>query len=104
MQLMRSMWFSLTLLATPITAGTADVVFPAVGGFGFDWLAPDSAQCKRISTADAKVFAGCIFHKSGAFGLPYAYHTCAFAGAEMLIFKSEDECQEALETMQANAP
>lgn len=82
----------------------ADSGFPVAGSFGFDWLAPDSAKCVRI--ADAKQFKACEFHTSGAFGLDLAYHSCPTAAkrGEFLVFKTQAACQEALETMQANAP
>ena len=87
-------------------AGTAgEATFPVSGSYGFDWLAPDSAKCMRIAEADAKQFKVCEFHTSGAFGLDLAYHACPTAKrGELLIFKSQAACQEALETMQANAP
>ena len=79
--------------------------FSVVGGFGFDWLAPETPHCVRIGESDAKKFATCEFHESGAFGLPLAYHACKRGdGGEYLVFKSAAQCREALETMQANAP
>ena len=36
--------------------------------------------------------------------LPLAYHACAVARSEVLVFRSLADCNEALETMQANAP
>jgi hypothetical protein len=73
-----------------------------VSGFGFDWLAPESARCVRIT--DAKKLGVCEFNKTGAFGLSFRYHSCANKGKEILVFQTADQCQEALETMQANAP
>ena len=80
--------------------------FPVAEGYGFDWLAPDSATCTRIAAADTKQFRACEFHTSGAFGLDLAYHSCPRASkrGEVLVFESQAACQEALETMQANAP
>jgi len=79
--------------------------FAVVGGFGFNWLEPDTAQCARIAAADSKRFTQCEYHASGAFGLPLAYHTCTTTrDGEYLVFKSAAQCQEALETMQANGP
>lgn len=89
----------------PTTALTAEDVFPVANGFGFDWLQPERATCARISSTDAKRFGRCDFHASGAFGLPLAYHACKVkGGSEFLVFKTATACDEALETMQANAP
>jgi hypothetical protein len=83
----------------------AEAAFPVAGSYGFDWLTPDSAKCVRIAEVDAKQFKVCEFHTSGAFGLDLAYHVCPTAKrGEFLVFKSQAACQEALETMQANAP
>lgn len=79
--------------------------FPVAGGFGFNWLEPETAHCVRIGEQDAKQFATCEFHESGGFGLPLAYHVCkGTKGGEYLVFESAAHCREALETMQANAP
>ena len=86
-------------------ARSAEPAFRVHDGFGFDWLAPDSARCTRVATKDTKAFQTCAFHDSGAFGLSLAYFSCPIRkGSELLVFKSSSECQEALETMQANAP
>lgn len=83
----------------------AEASFPVAGGYGFDWLAPDTAKCIRIADTDARQFKACEFHASGAFGLDLAYHACPTTQrGEFLVFKSQAACQEALDTMQANAP
>jgi hypothetical protein len=32
-----------------------------VGGYGFDWLKPDSARCRPITQNDADRFSACRF-------------------------------------------
>ena len=79
--------------------------FALVGGYGFDWLKPKQARCARITPADAARFKACTFAASGAFGLELAYHSCPLQrGGEMIVLQSKAACQQALETMQANAP
>jgi hypothetical protein len=92
------------LLASPHLHGD-ESAFPVTGGVGFNWLAPQTARCARLTEQDVKQFKACTFHESGAFGLPLAYHACPMIrGGEVLVFRSMTECTEALETMQANAP
>lgn len=93
-------------LSSCVASQAADASFPVAGSYGFDWLAPDSAKCVRIADADVKRFKACEFHTSGAFGLDLAYHSCPVSAkrGEFLAFESQAACQEALETMQANAP
>lgn len=87
------------------TAQGREAPFAVSSGVGFNWLDPESARCARIGAADGKRIKMCEFRQSGAFGLPYAYYSCATGdGAQYLVFGSTSECQEALETMQANAP
>ena len=93
------------IAALSAPARSAAPGFRVAEGFGFDWLAPDSARCARVATTDSRQLVACTFHDSGAFGLSLAYFACPIKkGSELLVFKSSAECQEALETMQANAP
>ena len=93
---------TLLLIATPILAKE----FPPVGGYGFDWLQPETAVCHRITRKDSKLFRTCTFSASGyAFGIASSYHTCRISEqSELMIYQSQALCIEALETMQANAP
>lgn len=109
MHLPRALAFGSLAFALAIHYGDAaqgrDAPFPVSSGVGFDWLDPESAQCARIADIGSNGFKACEYHESGAFGLSYAYYSCAtWDGAEFLVFRSPSECQEALETMQANAP
>jgi len=79
--------------------------FPVAGAYGFDWLKPRSAQCRRITPEQATKFTACEFADSGAFGLPLAHHTCrAGKRSEYIVLETLAHCTEALETMRANAP
>jgi hypothetical protein len=93
---------SVLLLPSPLLAAE----FPLKGGYGFDWLKPEAAACRRISEHDLARFRRCEFSADGhAFGLPFAYHTCvAEPGSEVLIYATPCQCREALETMRSNAP
>jgi hypothetical protein len=90
------------LFTSPVLANE----FPVVGGYGFDWLKPQTTKCQRITRADAKEFSSCTFSPSGyAFGHPSSYHTCKAAGrSEYLIYASQAKCAKAFETMEGNAP
>lgn len=79
--------------------------FPIVGGYGFDWLKPDTTRCKTVTAKDAAAFKKCDFLESGTFGLPLASHVCkAGKHSEYFILRNKAECKDALETMRANAP
>lgn len=95
------------LLTGLLTAapGCASERFDLAGGWGFDWTRPEQARCTAITAAAARWLGPCRFETDGAFGLPLAHHQCAIpGGGEMLVFRNRDQCTEALETMQANAP
>lgn len=104
MQLRVSLCLIVLLTGVSQGAGSEDATFPVVGGYGFNWLEPATAQCALIKQTDVQRFTACTYEGSGAFGLSLRFHTCAAPDAEFLIFSSPSECQEALETMQANAP
>jgi hypothetical protein len=76
-----------------------------VGGYGFDWLKPMTAQCKLITQKDAERFKKCELSRTDAFGLPLVFHQCRVNDrSEFFIYSSLANCLEAFETMQANAP
>ena len=77
-----------------------------VGGYGLDWLKPDSARCRPITQNDADRFSACRFEPAGnAFGLPSSYHRCLAPGrSETLIYETRARCEAALETRRGNAP
>jgi hypothetical protein len=74
--------------------------------YGFDWHKPQSAKCREITQQIVKNFKSCEPKKSrGAFGLDMPYRICATtANGEYLIYENKKNCQQALETMEANAP
>jgi hypothetical protein len=87
------------------SAPDAGGAFPLAAGFGFDWLDPESASCERMDADMAKTAGDCEFQSTGAFGLELAYYECRRSETStLLVFQSADACQQALETMQANAP
>lgn len=95
--------FLVMLLAAP--GALAQDAFPVAGSYGFDWHQPDSAACNEVTQTQEKRFKPCAFHTSGAFGLPLAFYTCRLPhGGELMSFRTKSDCQEALETMNANAP
>ena len=95
------LWVALGLAIGSAVAGE----FAVVGAHGFDWTRPKSARCKRITADDAAHFKPCTFAPSGAFGLDLAYHSCPRkGGGEVIVLATLAACQEALDTMQANAP
>jgi hypothetical protein len=76
---------------------------PAPGSFGFNWLEPAS-ECREITAADIATFKRCEA-SANAFGLDLASHACKVdADTEFMVYATADECQQALETMQANGP
>lgn len=95
-----------TLAILPLAACAANAAeFPIVGGYGFDWLKPDTTRCRMITAKDTAAFKKCEFIDSGTFGLPLASHTCkAGKYSEYFILRNKAECKDALETMRANAP
>jgi hypothetical protein len=96
---------AMALLAMVSAAAGAQQAFAVVGGYGFDWTRPKAARCTAITAAGAARFKPCTFAPSGAFGLDLAYHSCPLQrGGEMIVLASMAACNEALETMRANAP
>jgi hypothetical protein len=97
-------WRALFLLVVAGSAGAEDR-FPVVGGWGFDWLHPARARCREIAAKDAERFRACRYSKEFAFGLDMMAYACKADGrAEFVIFRTKNDCREAFETMQANAP
>jgi len=75
---------------------------PAPGSFGFNWLAPESASCKKLSAKDLPNTSVCRF-EIDVFNLPG--HVCKVnEHVELMVYKTATQCQEALEVMEANAP
>ena len=102
---MKSRHGALTVLLALAVSAAGAAEFPLAGAYGFDWLKPQAARCKRITPEQATKFGACEFAASGAFGLPLAHHTCrAGKHSEYIVLETLAHCTEALETMRANAP
>jgi hypothetical protein len=91
--------FPLLLLAsTSIAAADSR---PKPGSFGFNWLDPDSS-CKQLSAKDLAKASKCTVSPN-AFGLDLKSHQCKVsARVEWVVYETAAQCQQALETMQAN--
>lgn len=94
------------LLATILLAAasvTAADRMPQAGSYGFNWLDPQS-RCRKMTAEDLSRFSGCTI-TANAFGLELESYTCKVdARTELVVYATATQCQEALETMQANAP
>lgn len=74
---------------------------PKPGNYGFNWLDPES-QCKKLTERDLASFSKCTVSPN-AFGLELRSHRCEVdARTEIIVYENAAQCQEALETMQAN--
>jgi len=91
---------ALLLITAPTAAG--DNV-PASGSFGFNWLA-SASRCKKLSAKDLTSASACTV-KTDAFGLLGRSLACKVnERVELMVYDTAARCQEALKTMQANAP
>ena len=100
-----SLGFTLVLAVLAFCPESADAIPPAEG-YGFDWLHPETARCQRASQVESLRHSNCQYCPDGnAFGLHYPYHKCQDqAGREYLIYKTPQQCTDAIETMKSNAP
>lgn len=93
----------LGLLAVLIAASgiSAAGAMPKPGSYGFNWLDPKS-DCKKVTKQDVASFKKCTVTPN-AFGLELRSHMCEVdARTEIVVYENAAQCQEALETMQAN--
>jgi len=89
------------LLLLSASGATAAERLPPVGSYGFNWLDPNS-QCKKLTAEDLAKVSKCTV-TANAFGLDLESHSCRVsAHVELLVYKTAAQCQQALETMQAN--
>jgi len=92
--------FSVMLLAA--SGVTAADRMPPAGSYGFNWLDPES-HCKKLTEKDLAPVIKCTV-STNAFGLQLSSHMCKVsAHVELIVYRTAAQCQEALETMQANA-
>ena len=90
---------AMVVLAT--SGVTAADRMPKPGSYGFNWLKPDS-KCKKMTEKDIASFSKCTV-STNAFGLELPSHMCKVsAHVEVVVYPDAKQCQEALETMQAN--
>ena len=88
------------LTASGVTAADR---MPLLGSYGFNWLDPES-RCKKLTELDLAPISKCT-DSTNAFGLRLSSHVCRVnAHVELMVYKTAAQCQEALETMQANGP
>jgi len=75
---------------------------PAPGSYGFNWLDPAHATCKQLGAKDLSKASKCTASPN-AFGLDVESHACKVsARVELIVYKTAAQCQQGLETMQAN--
>ena len=92
--------FPLLLLASA-GIGAADSSKPKPGSYGFNWLDAKST-CRQFSAKDLEKVSKCSVSPN-AFGLDVKSHQCKVsAKVEWVIYETKAQCQEALETSEAN--
>ena len=92
---------ALILLAASVA--TAADRMPQPGSHGFNWLDAES-HCKKLTRKDLAPVSNCTI-STNAFGLQLKSHVCKVnSHIELMVYKTAAQCQEALETMQANGP
>jgi hypothetical protein len=93
--------FALVLLLAAAPAAPATVPMPKAGSFGFNWLDAKS-HCKKLTAKDLAPIKACE-RSNNAFGLDTNPLMCKVsAKVELVIYDTAAQCQEGLETMQAN--
>jgi uncharacterized protein (TIGR02246 family) len=77
---------------------------PAPGSYGFNWLDPEAARCRKLTASDLAPISKCTL-STNAFGIELPSHACRVdAKIELMVYRTAAQCQQALETMQANGP
>ena len=94
---------SLPLILLAASVATATDRMPQPGSYGFNWLDAES-HCKKLTAKDLSTVSKCTA-SANAFGLQLQSHACKVnKHIELMVYKTAAQCQEALETMQANGP
>jgi hypothetical protein len=94
----------LSLLMLAAAGATASDARPKPGSYGFDWLHPESAECREMTAKDIAAMKACV-DSANAFGLDIPSKACRVdEEVELIVYDTAAQCQEGLETMQANAP
>jgi hypothetical protein len=74
---------------------------PKAGHFAFNWLKPDR-NCVQLTAKDVAKLHKCEA-TDNAFGLSTKSLMCKIdSHTELVVYETAAQCQEALETMQAN--
>jgi hypothetical protein len=90
------------VLLAASTASAADHL-PPPGSYGFNWL-DANCHCAKLTDKDLAQAKDCT-RSNNAFGLRLDSLVCKInARTELMVYKTQAQCQEALETMQANGP
>jgi hypothetical protein len=90
----------IVLVASGVAAADG---MPPPGSYGFNWLEPEG-ECREITEADLAKVTSCEA-SDNAFGLSLDSHMCKVDDhTEWMVYATAAQCQEALETMQANGP
>jgi hypothetical protein len=77
---------------------------PQPGAWGFDWLQPRSAKCRRLTGADLERFKHCDRDTPG-FGEHKPTHACRVSEhSEWIVYATRAQCEDELATMKANGP
>ena len=93
---------SLALLAA--AGGSASGSLPKAGSYGFNWLDPETAECREMTAKDIAAMKECS-DSPNAFGIELPSKACRVdEKVELIVYDTREQCQEGLETMQANAP
>ena len=91
---------TICLVASSVTAADR---MPQPGSYGFNWL-DSGSHCRKLTAEDLSSPSKCTM-SANAFGLQFESHTCKVdAHTELVVYETAEQCQEALETMQANGP
>jgi hypothetical protein len=91
----------LPLMLLAASAVSAADSKPRAGSYGFNWLDATS-HCKKLTEKELARIPKCAV-TDNAFGLDIKSHTCKVsAKVELVVYETEAQCKEALETMQAN--
>jgi hypothetical protein len=91
---------SFALLAASATPA-ADKL-PKAGSYGFNWLDPANSECKPVTEKDIATFKECTI-SDNAFGIELRSHACKVdERTEIIVYANAEQCQQGLETMQAN--
>ena len=93
---------SLVLLAA--AGSSASDGLPKPGSYGFNWLDPENAACRALTAKDIAAMRQCAA-SDNAFGIDLPSKSCRVdENVELIVYDTAEQCQQGLETMQANAP